>query len=82
MNIEYSGYSHSFEKNPLDIESDLYFKERCWFIAHFYPQFSGNYKQLVLYSRLWTNIKFNHCEYSIGIMKTIRELVKDTGFDI
>ena len=85
MNIEYCGYSHNFTKNPLDIEPDIVFKERCWFIAYFYKNWidkEKDYDKLTKISKLWANIKFNNCFYSEKIMKDIHELTKNTIYEI
>ena len=75
MNIEYSGYSHSFKKNIDDIESDIIFKERCWFIATLYPNWESSYEELVKISKLWSNIKYKNCEYSPSIMKKVYTII-------
>ena len=86
MNIEYSGYSHSLKKNDSDMESDIIFKERCWFIVHFFKTWLEDeledYNKLIQLSKLWSNIKYNNCKYSSTIMKTIQNLTKNTIYEI
>ena len=83
MNIEISGYSFSFKKDEL--ESDLIFTERCWFIANFYNNWMdkyNDYPELIKFSKLWSNIKFKNCEYSFSIMDKIRQLTNGTIYEI
>ena len=85
MNIEYCGFSHSFKKNENEIESDIIFKERCWFIVTLYPKWESeleDYNDLIKISKLWSNIKYKNCRYSSSIMKKIRNLTKNTIYEI
>lgn len=85
MNIEYCGYSHSFKKNIDDTESDIIFKERCWFIVTLYPKLEkefNDYNDLIKISKIWSNIKYHNCKYSSNIMNRIRKLTKDTMYEI
>ena len=85
MNIEISGYSFSFKKNESELESDLIFQERCWFIANFYEKWMNefnDYDELIKFSKLWSNIKFKNCEYSLSIMDKIRCLTDNTIYEI
>ena len=85
MNIEMNGYSFSFKKDKYELESDLIFQERCWFIVNFYEKWmseQGDYQKLIQFSKLWSNIKFKNCEYSISIMDKIRHFTNDTIYEI
>ena len=83
MNIEISGYSFTFKKDEL--ESDLFFTERCWFIANFYEKWMdeyNDYQELIKFSKLWSNIKFKNCEYSLSIMEKLRYLTNETIYEL
>ena len=42
----------------------------------------GDYQKLIQFSKLWSNIKFKNCEYSISIMDKIRHFTNDTIYEI
>ena len=85
MNIEINGYSFTFKKDKYELESDRIFTERCWFIAYFYEKWMeehDDYQKLIKFSKLWSNIKFKNCEYSLSIMDKIKYLTNGTIYEL
>lgn len=52
------------------------FIDRGNFIVSQKPQNNKEYDKAVLYSNIYSNVKYLSCEYSVGIMKELREMEK------
>jgi hypothetical protein len=63
-------YNISIDKK----ESDEIFYERVKFIIKQTPSSEEELKKIIIYSRIWSNIKFKKCTYSEEIMNIIKKL--------
>lgn len=68
--ISYLGNTYTFTKKDTT-ESEIMFRERCWWIVKNLVRRPGEIKMIIALSHVWVAIKYFGATYESHIMKTL-----------
>jgi hypothetical protein len=60
-------------------ELDDHFMTRGIFVVSQKPKSLNEYNMVILYSRCYINVKYNKCQYSVGVMDILKNM-EDTMY--
>tara|TARA_B100000085_G_C18479485_1_gene486628 strand:- start:503 stop:757 length:255 start_codon:yes stop_codon:yes gene_type:complete len=80
MELNFSGTNLYIKRNPY--ESKKIFNDRAWFIAHLFTKWDDSYENLVKYSNIWSQIKYNNSEYHEEIHRMLSKITLGTKYEL
>ena len=72
--MEFNKNGQSIFLQKKDEESDDIFYEKGWFIISQDLKKYKNLNKLIVYAKIWINMKYRKCKYSDNIEKKIKEM--------